>query len=244
MLINGNIKHMLNKRLSISIFFPAHNEEANIAKAIEAALSAVQKIDADYEIIVVNDGSSDRTGVIAENFAKENSRIRVINHPANLGYGAAVWTGIQASTKEYIFFTDADLQFDMEELSRLTQYVPEYEVVLGYRAKRQDSFMRLLNAYGWNVLNRILFGLKVKDIDCAFKLFKNEIVKILPTESRGAMLSAEILIQLQKKRIKFKEVPVTHLPRTAGSPTGAKPSVIFRAFREMMRVYKRGVTAR
>jgi hypothetical protein len=125
----------------------------------------------------------------------------------------------------------------LEELKDLVQYVPDHDVVIGYRAKRRDPLMRLLNAKGWNILNRMLFGLRVRDIDCAFKLFKRDLVKDLPVKARGAMLSAEFLIRLQRRGIIFKEIPVTHLPRLKGSPTGAKPAVIIRAFKEMLQIY-------
>ncbi len=223
---------------SISIFFPAYNEEENIATTVNEAEKAVSAITSDYEIIVVNDGSKDKTGAIADALARENSHVKVVHHSPNQGYGAAVWSGIKAATKEYVFFTDADLQFKLDELANLVEFIPQNDVVIGYRAKRMDPFMRLANAFGWNKLNRLLFGLKVKDIDCAFKLFKRELVVDLPVKSRGAMLSAELLIRLQRKGIVFKEVPVTHLPRLKGSATGAKLSVIFRAFKEMGQVYK------
>ncbi len=226
------------KNISLSIFFPAYNEEENIADTVREAEAAVRDITDTYEIIIVNDGSKDKTGAIADSLAATNSHIKVVHHNPNQGYGAAVWSGIKAAQYDYVFFTDADLQFKLDELKKLVEFVPEYEVVIGYRAKRMDPFMRLVNAKGWNVLNRILFGLKVKDIDCAFKLFKREVVVDLPVQSRGAMLSAEMLIRLQRNGIIFKQVPVTHLPRTKGSPTGAKLSVIIRAFKEMIKVYR------
>jgi putative flippase GtrA len=139
---------------------------------------------------------------------------------------------------DYIFFTDADLQFDIVELQGLLAHLARYPVVIGYRAPRQDPFMRLLNARVWNMLNRVLFGLRVKDIDCAFKIFKRDKVQSLSLRSHGAMISAETLIRLTRKKIPIKEVPVSHLPRVAGSPTGAKLSVIVRAFKEMVTLYR------
>lgn len=224
--------------LSLSVFFPAYNEEENIAATVQQADTILKKITPTYEIIVVNDGSKDNTGTIADGLAKKNKHVRVIHHNPNQGYGAAVWTGIQSAQYDYVFFTDADLQFDLKELTKLLQYVPEYQVVIGYRAKRRDPFMRLLNAKGWNLLNRLLFGLKVRDIDCAFKLFDRRVFNDIPLKSRGAMLSAEMLIRLSRKGIPFKEVAVTHLPRIQGSPTGAKPSVIMLAFKELFQNYR------
>jgi glycosyltransferase involved in cell wall biosynthesis len=223
---------------SLSVFFPAYNEEGNIEQSVKQADRVLQTLGIDYEIIVVDDGSKDKTGQIADQLAEQNSRVRVIHHAVNEGYGAAVWSGIQAARLEYIFFTDGDLQFNLEEISSLLKYVSEYEVVIGYRARRRDSMIRLLNAKAWNILNRVLFGLKVKDIDCAFKLFKREVVQAIPVASRGAMFSAELLVRLERKGIAFKEVPVTHLPRVRGNATGAKPAVIVRAFKELLAVYR------
>lgn len=224
---------------SLSIFFPAYNEEANIRQSVEMAQRVAKSLTGRYEIIVVDDGSKDRTPQIADDLANADpNHVKVVHHHPNQGYGAAVWSGIKAATMDYIFFTDSDLQFDLSELGKLVKFVPKYRVVIGYRAKRRDPFMRIANAKAWNLLNRLLFGLKVKDIDCAFKLFDRHVFDGLEIESRGAMLSAEMLIRLQRQGITFKEVPVTHLPRTAGSPTGAKPAVILRAFREMVQVYR------
>ena len=155
-----------------------------------------------------------------------------------MGYGSALKTGIKAAKLDYIFFTDADLQFDIIELQNLLVHADSYPVVIGYRAPRQDPAMRLLNARVWNFLNRTLFGLKVRDIDCAFKIFKRTEVQSLTLRSKGAMISAEILIRLSRRKVAIKEVPVSHLPRVAGSPTGAKPAVIARAFGEMVRLYR------
>jgi glycosyltransferase involved in cell wall biosynthesis len=228
----------MKRQLPISIFFPAYNEEDNIAATVRHTERVIQEITDTYEIIIVDDGSSDKTPQIADRIAKENSRVKVVHHDPNRGYGAALWSGIQAAKYDWVFFTDADLQFRLEEIQKLVDFIPEYPVILGYRAPRRDPFMRLVNAKGWNILNRILFGLKVRDIDCAFKLFNRKLVASLPLKTRGAMMSAEMLIRLQRKGVKFKEVPVTHLPRVMGSPTGAKPAVIIRAFRELFRLYK------
>ncbi len=224
--------------ISLSIFFPAYNEEANIRGSVAAAEAVVRKITDRYEIIVVNDGSKDQTGAIADALARDNAHIKVVHHHPNQGYGAALWSGIQAAQYDYVFFTDADLQFDLSELAILTHFVPQYQVVLGYRAPRRDNALRILNASLWNFLNRLLFGLKVKDIDCAFKLIDRKLAATLPIKTRGAMMSAEMLIRLQYKHIPFKEVPVSHFARTEGIATGANPKVILRAFKELFTLYK------
>lgn len=228
----------MKRDLSLSIFLPAYNEEDTIASCVRAAGEAARRITDTYEIIVVDDGSADLTGAIADRLAAEDPHVRAVHHYSNMGYGAALWSGIQAARYEWVFFTDADLQFKLDELVRLADFVPDYRVVLGYRAPRRDSKMRLLNAWGWNRLNRMLFGLKVRDIDCAFKLFDRRLVAGLPIRSRGAMMSAEMLIRLSQKGIQMKEVPVVHVPRRLGVATGAKPAVIIRAFRELYRLYR------
>ena len=224
----------MNTLSSLSVFFPAYNEAKNIRETVLRGKEAARKAAARYELIVVNDGSSDGTREIVDALVREDpEHVRAVHHAANLGYGAALKSGIAAARHDWVFFTDADLQFDLEELSLLAAHAGEHSVVIGHRAPRRDPFMRLVNAFGWNVLVRLLFGLKVKDIDCAFKLFERRLVEHLPLKAEGAMLSAELLIRLSRQGIAIKEVPVTHLPRKAGSPTGAKLSVIARAFKEM-----------
>jgi glycosyltransferase involved in cell wall biosynthesis len=224
--------------ITLSVFFPTFNEEDNITSLVHEADHVLKSLVQQYEIIIVDDGSTDRTAEIADTMATENEHIRVVHHKRNRGYGAAVWSGIRAARYDYVFFTDADLQFKLTEIKKLLAYIPSHDVVIGYRAKRRDPFMRLVNASGWNVLNKVLFNLNVKDIDCAFKLFKRTLVQELPIQSQGAMFSAELLIRLSRQGVRFKEVPVTHLPRLKGSPTGARPAVIVRAFKEMLRVYQ------
>ncbi len=228
----------IKRDISLSIFFPAYNEEDNIADSVREAKKVVRQITDRYEIIVVDDGSSDRTAAIVSDIAREDPLVRLVRHEQNQGYGAAVWSGIQAARYDWVFFTDADLQFRLDELTRLVEHIPEHNVVLGCRSPRKDPFIRLVNAKGWNILNRIVFGLKAKDIDCAFKLFDRRLVAALPVKSRGAMMTAEMLIHLQKNGVNFKEVPVTHLPRTKGVATGAKPAVILRAFKELFGLYR------
>ncbi len=230
---------MITKPISLSIFFPTYNEEENILGSIEKAIAVAEHSPYvnEYEIIVVNDGSSDRTREVVELAAAKDSHIRIVNHDGNKGYGRALTTGFAAAKMEYVFYTDADLQFDIFELNNLLLHIDDSDVVIGYRAPRRDPFMRLVNATGWNFLVRTFFGLKVRDIDCAFKLFPTALIQKISFRSEGAMLSAESLIRLMRGGITIKEVPVTHWPRTAGSATGAKLSVIFRALKEMQMLY-------
>lgn len=223
---------------SLSIFFPAYNEQANITESCEKALILASQISNDYEVIIVNDGSTDNTGKIINQLARKYKHFRAIHHKKNQGYGGAVWSGITHSTKDLIFFTDVDLQFNINELKKFVPYIKQYDAIIGYRNPRRDPFMRLVNAWGWKVLINLLFGLKVKDIDCAFKLFRHEIFDEIFVHSRGAMISTELLVRMKRAGMKIKELPVKHYPRKAGSSTGAKPEVIIRAFKELMKVYK------
>lgn len=226
--------------ISLSIFFPAYNEEQNIIDSVRRTDQLVRSSPfiREYEIIIINDGSTDNTRRVAENLVRRYPHVRLVNHERNKGYGAALQTGMREARMEYVFFTDADLQFDIAELQNLIIHLTSHPVVVGYRAPRRDPFMRLVNAWGWNKLNRLFFGLSIKDIDCAFKVFRRDLVQNLPLQSSGAMISAETLIRLSRQDVPIKEVPVTHLPRKMGSPTGAKPSVIIRAFAEMLRLYR------
>ncbi|MBX4191948.1 bifunctional glycosyltransferase family 2/GtrA family protein [Candidatus Parcubacteria bacterium] len=225
--------------IRVSIFFPAYNEEQNLTATILRAVEMAENSPfiSDYEIIIINDGSTDRTLDIAYELEARYPKVRTVNHATNQGYGAALKSGIATARMEYVFFTDADLQFDIMEVNNLLLQVPQYGAVIGYRAPRRDPFIRLLNAKVWNLLNRLLFGLRVRDIDCAFKIFKRDLIQNLPLQAEGAMISAETLIRLKRAGVTLKEVPVSHLPRKAGSPTGASPAVIMRAFKEMMILY-------
>jgi putative flippase GtrA len=218
---------------SLSVILPAYNEEALIASTITDVMSVLSSWMHDFEVIVVNDGSKDRTGQIVADLATCDPRIRLINHPVNKGYGAALVTGFESVTREYAFFMDSDGQFDIRDLARFFPLTQEYDAVLGYRIDRQDTWMRKLNAWGWKKLVGFIFGVHARDIDCAFKLFRADFFRANRLETRGAMINAEILYKLARAGYTSTEVGVQHLPRRAGKATGAKLSVILRALREM-----------
>jgi len=169
----------------------------------------------DFEVIVVNDGSKDRTGEIVANLTAYDQRIRLINHPINRGYGAALVSGFESVTKELAFFMDSDGQFDIGDLARFLPLIEECDAVLGYRIDRQDTQMRKLNAWGWKQLVRFIFGIHVRDIDCAFKLFRADFLRTHRLETRGVMINTEIVYKLSRAGYTYTEVGVHHLPRRA-----------------------------
>lgn len=221
------------KKYSISIFFPCYNEEQNISRVTMEAIKVAKRISDDYEIIIVNDGSSDRTGEIAEELSHKNQGVRVIHHEVNRGYGAALQTGFKNATKELVFYTDGDGQFNIEELEMLLPYIEQADIVSGYRICRQDPFMRKVNAFLWGALVNALFKINVSDVDSAFKLYKRKIFDDITLTSQGALIDTEILAKAKAKGYTITEVGVSHFPRIAGEQTGAKLSVIFRAFKEL-----------
>jgi glycosyltransferase involved in cell wall biosynthesis len=221
---------------TLSVVFPAFNEEANIKRTVELARQVLSKLAADWEIIVVDDGSKDATRAISDELAARYAEVRAIHHPCNRGYGAALKSGILAARHNLIFFTDSDGQFDLQELAQLIRWSDHYDIVMGYRAKRRDPVHRLINAWGWNMLVRLLLGVRVRDIDCAFKLFQRSVFDRIQIRSVGAMVNTEILAQATAFGMRMREVEVTHYPRYYGKPSGANLRVIGKAFRELGRL--------
>jgi glycosyltransferase involved in cell wall biosynthesis len=224
---------------SLSFFFPALNEEPNVEAVLESALAILPRFTEDFEVIVVDDGSTDRTGEIADRVAARDARVRVIHHGQRRGYGGAVRSGLQSATKDYVFFTDGDRQFDIADLARLLPAVDVAEAVIGYRIKRRDPFRRLVVAWVYKWAIRILFLVRWRDVDCAFKLFRRDVFTRVPLErvrSNGAFFSPELLITLGRAGIRMREVGVPHYPRAAEKPKGASPKVILRAIRDLLRL--------
>ena len=220
----------------LSWFFPAHNEEANLEPLLAEARQALQALAETWEIVIVDDGSRDGTPALADRLAAADpERVRVVHHPTNLGYGAALRSGFAAARYPLVAFTDGDRQFRVADLGRLTARLIEPDapdVVAGYRIRRADPALRTLYARIYRLANRIFFGLRVRDVDCACKLFRREALDGLRVESGGAFFSAELLIKLRATDRLVVEVGVPHYPRTAGSATGAQPSVVWRAVRD------------
>lgn len=221
---------------SLTVAMPAHNEAANIAAMIEAVRAKVGPLVDDLEVVVCNDGSKDDTGAIVRRIGEQDPRVRLVEHPVNLGYGAAVRDAVWAATKELVFFTDSDLQFDVGELSRFLPRIGEADMVVGYRYDRKDPWKRRFFGNGWSWLVNVLFGYTARDIDCAFKLFKRAVIESFKVESGGAMFSAEFMARTKRAGFKIVEEPVSHYPRVAGTQSGAKLRVILRAFGELFKL--------
>ncbi len=224
----------------LSYFFPAHNEEANLEGLVDEALATLPLLAETFEVIAVDDGSRDATPSIADDLAARHPGVvRVVHHPTNLGYGAALRSGFAASRYELVAFTDGDRQFHVADIGRLAARLSEDDapdVVVGFRIKRADPVIRTAYARAYRLANRIFFGLKVTDVDCACKLFRRDALEGIHVESDGAFFSAELLIKLGAAGRTIAEVGVPHYPRTAGSATGAKPSVIGKAVRDFWRL--------
>jgi glycosyltransferase involved in cell wall biosynthesis len=221
----------------ISVALPCHNEEANVRRVVDNFREVLPRLAANYEIVVVDDGSRDRTGELADEIASHDSHVRVIHHPVNRGYGGAVTSGLTAGAMPYVLLCDGDGQFDAAQVARLAAMVPACDVVAGRRAHRADPFMRRLNGRVWTALVRMLFGIRITDIDCGFKLFKREFLHDLDLRARGAMISTELMVKVAARGARICEVDVAHLPRLAGEQSGASVKVILRAFRELYDLY-------
>jgi glycosyltransferase involved in cell wall biosynthesis len=220
----------------LSYFFPAHNEEANLEALVAEALATLPTLAEQFEVVIVDDGSRDATGRIADELTAANPGVvRAVHHATNQGYGAALRSGFRAAAFEHVGFTDGDRQFKVADLGRLIDRMAaddRPDAVVGYRIKRADPLVRTIYARLYRVANRIFFGLKVRDVDCACKLFRRSALEGIAVESGGAFFSAELLIKLEVAGRSIAEVGVPHYRRTAGSPTGARPSVVLRAVRD------------
>ena len=224
--------------VSLSVFFPCYNEGENIERVARTAVEVLEGLVTDWEIIIVNDGSADDTGAIADRLAADNLRIRAVHHERNAGYGMALRTGFTSARKEYIFYTDGDGQFDMAELGRLLELRDSADIISGYRESRREGLLRRMNARCWGWLVKWLLDFRCRDVDCAFKLYKREIFDRIELRSTGALIDAEVLARAAKLGYTITDTPVTHLPRIAGTQTGAKLSVILRAFGELFKLRK------
>ncbi len=226
--------------MRLSIFFPFHNEEQLVQRTVCTAFETLPKFDLEkYEVIAVNNASTDNTGVILDQLKSEFAGLQVVHQNPPPGYGKALKAGFYNAKYPWIFFTDGDLQFDLNELPKLLEKVGEADLVIGYRIKRAEGGTRLIYQELFGFMIQIMFGLKVSDIDCAFKLIKKEVIDTIPQlQSDGAMISAELLIKAKKAGFKIIEVPVHHYPDSAGGSTGGSLKVILRAGWELVKLWR------
>ncbi|MEA2645288.1 MAG: hypothetical protein QOE92_371 [Chloroflexota bacterium] len=220
--------------MDLSYFFPAYNESGNLRPTVEAALDVLPKFAGEFEVIIVDDGSTDGTPEDAERLAELYPQVRVAHHPTNRGYGEALRTGIRSAQGDVIVYTDGDQQFDIAELRLLWPLLESADVVAGYRIKRADEPHRLFIAWVYNRLLRLAFGLRVHDVDCAFKLMRRDVADAVDPGAGGAFFSAEFLLRARHQGFRVVEVGVHHFPRVVGRSKGATPAVILRTVREML----------
>jgi glycosyltransferase involved in cell wall biosynthesis len=235
----ANLPKLLSRdRPALSLVFPARDEEANLAPLLDAARRSAGRFTPEFELLVVDDGSRDGSASLVEHLAQDDPRIRLIRHAGPRGYGAALRTGLRAARGELVFFSDADLQFDLHELESLLVPALRFDVVAGYRAPRRDPLSRRLLARIWGAIVRALFELPVRDIDCAFKLFHRRVLEQVPLASLGAFVNTELLVRARSAGFRIHQVPVTHRPRRHGRQSGARPRVILRAVVELASLYR------
>lgn len=199
-----------------SVIFPAYNEEGNIRACVSNAHNTLNRILRSFEIIIVNDGSTDSTAKICHELQNEFDKVKVISKKKNEGYGYALRDGIKSASFDLVFFSDADMQFDMRELSGLLEYIDDYEAVVGYREKRSDPVLRKITAAIYGMIARRIFKVSVKDINCAFKLFHKRIFDKVQITSKDYVVNLEIFVKMHKLGLRVKEVPVSHFRRMQG----------------------------
>lgn len=222
----------------LSLCMPCYNEQDVIGEVLAGALAVLPEFLEEFEIVVVDDGSTDDTSGVVERISTRDDRVRVVRHEKNRGYGAAVATALRAAHGDWICFTDGDGQFNLLDLPQLLVHAHKSDVVIGYRHRRADNGIRKLNASSWKWLIRCLMGVRVRDLDCAFKLFPRWVVDCLRLTAEGACISVEILTQCQRGGLSITEVPVNHFPRSTGKATGANLKVVLKAFRELPIVWQ------
>lgn len=226
---------MLDKKLSLVL--PAHNEADNIEAVVSRGFGVLPRLVSEVEIIVVNDGSSDATGRIIDRLAAEHPNFKTVHHPTNRGYGGALTSGFDMASGDLIMFMDADRQFDIADITALVPYVPHYDIVAGYRIRRQDPLYR--KAYGklFGIVVWILFGVRMRDVDCAFKIYRADLLKNLTLTAPGALINTEMLARSRRNGATVAQVGVRHYPRVAGQSSGGSPRVVFRAMGETVRLW-------
>lgn len=223
----------------LSVFFPMFNEEGNVEETVEKAIKVLKGLDLeDWEVLIVDDGSKDKTFEIASELSKKHEKVKVY-HQANGGYGAALRAGFYNTRFEWVIYTDGDGQFDFSEITRFLDKTDDAQVIIGHRIKRQDPPYRILFQKGWALSLFIFFGLRLKDVDCGFKMVSRKVLETIPEleSTRGGMINAELAIKAVKYGFKVDQVGVTHYPRRSGKPTGANLRVIIQSYLDLLRLW-------
>jgi glycosyltransferase involved in cell wall biosynthesis len=224
----------------LSVFLPAYNEEENVPVVVEKILNVLPGVADEYEVIIVNDGSQDRTGEVSEELSLAHPCVRVINHEVNRGYGGALRSGFRAARYPWVAFIDSDDQFDFADIEQFLPFTQSADLILGYRLQRADSAIRRLYTFGWALIPRLVLGLDVKDYSCGFKLIKKSVIEAIePLQGEEKVYQIELLVKAKRKGFRFAEVGVHHYPRVFGKQTGASLKVVFRSIREMFDLYRR-----
>jgi glycosyltransferase involved in cell wall biosynthesis len=224
---------------ALSIVLPAYNEEGNIERVVRDAAAAAAELAPPYEIVVVDDGSRDRTAAILASLSAEmDGRLRVVRHPVNEGYGAALRDGFRATTGDLVFYTDSDNQFDLRELAGILPLMSDVDAVLGFRVGRQDPWMRKAVSGGFNRLSSAALGMSVRDLNCSFKLFRGALIRALPIESNDFFVDTEIVARLHRAGWRYVQRGVRHYPRTAGRST-VRASDVPRTIVSLARMWRR-----
>ncbi|HRT39930.1 MAG TPA: glycosyltransferase family 2 protein [Candidatus Woesebacteria bacterium] len=226
----------------LSVFFPAYNEEANLENTVDKAIPILKEIFSKWEIIIINDGSKDKTGEVALKIQKKykNEDLKIITHSPNRGYGAALKSGFYNAKYSWITFTDADGQFDFNDIKEFiaTQTKTQADLVIGYYLGRKVPFIRKFGSFCWQLAVFLLFGLKVRDIDCGFKLINKKVIETIPKleAERGPFISSELLIKAKRAGFKIVEVGAHHFERQAGTATGSNLNVVLAGLKDLVRL--------
>lgn len=229
----------MEKVKELSIFFTFWDEEKNIQSVVKKAIPVAKRVAEKWEIIMVDDGSTDKTLEIAKNLMQKNSNLKIARNKTNRGYGGALRTGFANCKYDLVVFNDGDNQFDFSEVSKFLEKIKNADMVIGFRKKRIDHPFRHILMNLLKIWDFVFFGFYFRDIDCGFKLFKRETLKkILPLRSEGAMVATEILAKAKRSKLKIVQVEVTHYPRIYGNQSGGNLRVIIRAIRESFSLWK------
>ncbi len=232
--------------LKISIVYPMYNEEGNIHQTVQMAQRELGlAADGDYEIVIVNDASTDRTGELAQQLAACDPRIKVVHHPINRKLGGSIRTGLANSVGDIVIYTDADIPCDLAHVHEALPKFEQADVVVGYRTNRHEGVLRWMYTRVYNLLVRLLLKVCVRDVNCAFKLFKRGVIEAMDLRSEGSFIDAEMLAEARRLGFRIAQVPVEFIPRQAGESTLARPGIIVKIIREFVQyLFRRRDTAK